>query len=123
MVTFKDALGYPLIKAGLLFLILAIVLALISMYEVPKSGIWSGEIKTGEYFISDSNIERNYYINNRTLTIYSQNASLLLIHGNKIDVYNLKNESVVLTPLFQPQINVESGEVKYTYDVKGVDYP
>jgi len=30
---------------------------------------------------------------------------------------------VVLNPLSQPQINVESGEVKYTYNVKGVDYP
>jgi len=43
MVTFKDALRYPLIKAGLLFLVLAIVLALISMYPRAVSGV--GKLK------------------------------------------------------------------------------
>ncbi|USH00198.1 hypothetical protein K1720_01600 [Thermococcus argininiproducens] len=123
MVTFMDAIKYRLIRVGLLFLLLAIILSLISMYEVPKSGSWSGDLQAGEHLLGDSQFEKKYFISNRTLMLYSQNASLIIIHGNKIDVYKLKNESVILNPLSQPQINIESGEVNYTYNVKGVDYP
>lgn len=123
MVTFKDALRYPLIKAGLLFLFLAIILAFISMYGVPKSGNWHGNLQQGQHLIGDSQFEKEYFINNRTLTLYSQNASVIIVHGNKVDAYRLNNNSVTLNPLSQPQINVESGNVSYVYDVKGVQYP
>lgn len=123
MVTFKDALRYPLIKAGLLFLFLAIILAFISMYSIPKTGNWHGTLQKGQYSIGDSQFEEEYFISNRTLILYSQNASVIIVHGNKIDVYNLNNNSVTLNPLSQPQINVESGNVSYVYDVEGVQYP
>ena len=123
MTTFRKALSYPLIKGGLLFLALALLMSLISMYTVEKSYYSEGTLGVGHHVIGNKDFENNYFITNRTLVISSQNASVVVIQKGKINSYILRNQSVSLNPTSQPEISVESGNVRYSYRVYGVDYP
>ncbi|ALM75789.1 MULTISPECIES: hypothetical protein [Thermococcus] len=123
MTTFRKAINYPLIKGGLIFLALALLLSLVSMYSVEKSYFSQGTLGVGHHIIGDKEFESNYFVINRTLIISSQNASVVVIQRGKINSYTLNNQSVRLTPTSQPEIRVESGNVSYSYRVYGVDYP
>ncbi|MBO8174074.1 MAG: hypothetical protein H0Z18_02315 [Thermococcus sp.] len=123
MTTFRRALNYPLIKGGLVFLALALLLSLVSMYSVEKSYSSQGTLGVGHHVIGDKDFENNYFITNRTLVLSSQNASVIVIQKGRINSYILKNKSVRLNPISQPEISVESGNVSYLYRVYGVDYP
>ncbi|NJE08222.1 hypothetical protein E3E31_06755 [Thermococcus sp. M39] len=123
MTTFRKAINYPLIKGGLIFLALALLLSIVSMYSVEKSYSSEGTLSIGHHIIGDENFENNYFITNRTLILSSQNASVIVIQKGKINSYILKNQSVYLNPTSQPEISVESGNVSYSYKVYGIDYP
>ncbi|AHF81061.1 hypothetical protein [Thermococcus paralvinellae] len=123
MTTFRKALNYPLIKGGLMFLALALLLSFVSMYSVEKSYSSEGTLGIGHHIIGDENFENKYFITNRTLILSSQNASVIVIQKGKINSYILRNQSVNLNPTSQPEISVKSGNVSYSYRVYGVDYP
>jgi len=123
MHTFRKAINYPLIKGGLIFLALALILSLISMYSVERSYYSQGTLSVGHHVIGDKDFESSYFITNRTLIIFSQNASVIVIQRGKINSYTLQNESIRLNPISQPEISVERGNVSYSYRAYGVDCP
>lgn len=123
MTSLKEAIKFPLIKFGILSLIFALVLSLLAMHGVEKSYENSGVLGVGEHVIGDEEFEKRYYITNRTLTLFSENASFCVIQANSIKYYFLHNESLNLTPISRPTIHIQKGNLTYSYKVNGVNYP
>lgn len=123
MTSLKEALMFSLIKFGVLSLIFALVLSLLAMYGVEKDYENSGVLGVGEHVMGDEEFEKRYYITNRTLILFSENASFYVIQANSIKHYSLHNESLNLTPISRPTIHVQRGNLTYSYKVSGVNYP
>ncbi|WP_297497545.1 hypothetical protein [Thermococcus sp.] len=61
-------------------------------------------------------------ITNRSLRLSSKNASIMVSWGPNYTLYNLTG-NLTLHPGERPTVNVFKGEVNYSYEVKGVEYP
>ena len=123
MGTLRDAMSYPVLRAGMIMLVLALLISAAGFYHVTKSYSSSGTLGEGMHYLGDDKFENEYLYHNRTLTRSSNNATFSLLQGNEMYNYTLVNDSVTLHPSMRPVIYVFKGEVNYTYDAKAVDYP
>ena len=122
MVTFREALRQPLIKAGLLMLFIALILSMIAMVAYPGRYSDKGVLNPGSYVLNTSFDER-YYVENRTLIMHSSNASVILYHGGNLTSHTFSNDTVTFKLYSIPHITVEYGKVNYTYSMSGIRYP
>ncbi len=123
MGTLRDAMGYPLLKAGLTMLILALLISVAGFYRVSKSYSASGTLGEGMHYLGDDKFETEYLYHNRTLILSSSDANLSLIQGTRMTNYTLVNREITLHPGERPVIYVFNGSVNYTYRATAVDYP
>ncbi|WP_258083354.1 hypothetical protein [Thermococcus thermotolerans] len=123
MGTLRDAMGYPLLRAGLIMLILALLISVAGFYRVNKSYSASGTLGEGMYYLGDDKFESEYLYHNRTLILSSSGANISLIQGTKITNYTLVNREITLHPGERPVIYVFNGSVNYSYRATAVDYP
>ncbi|ASJ11517.1 hypothetical protein A3L14_00815 [Thermococcus thioreducens] len=123
MGTLRDAMGYPLLRAGLIMLILALLISVAGFYRVNESYSTSGTLGEGMHYLGDDKFESEYLYHNRTLILSSSGANLSLIQGTKITNYTLANREITLHPEERPVIYVFNGSVNYTYGATAVDYP
>ncbi len=123
MGTLRDAMSYPLLRAGIIMLFLALLISAAGFYRVDKSYSSSGTLGEGMNYIGDDKFEMEYLYHNRTLTLSSTNATFSLLQGSEMYNYTLINDSVTLHPEMRPVIYVFNGEVNYTYDATAIDYP
>ncbi len=123
MGTLRDALSYPVLRAGILMLLIALLIAIAGLYRVDRHYSSSGTLGEGMHYLGDDRFENEYLYHNRTLTLSSNNATFSLLQGNEMWNYTLINESITLHPSMRPVIYVFHGEVNYSYDARAVDYP
>ncbi|ASJ06313.1 hypothetical protein A3L08_02680 [Thermococcus pacificus] len=123
MGTLRDAMGYPVLRAGIILLVLALLISIAGLYRVDKSYSSSGTLGEGMHYLGDDKFENEYLYHNRTLTLSSTNATISLLQGSEMYNYTLVNDSVTLHPEMRPAIYVFNGEVNYTYDARAIDYP
>lgn len=122
MVTFREALRQPFIKAGLLMLVAALLLSLAAMMSYPGSYRVKGVLNPGSYVLNTTFDER-YYVENRTLVMHSENASVIVYHGGNLTSHSFSNDTLILRLYSTPHITVKYGKVNYTYSMDGVRYP
>ncbi|WP_240923407.1 hypothetical protein [Thermococcus sp. 18S1] len=123
MGTFRDAMEYPLLKVGLIMLVLALVISAAGFYRVGKTYSASGTLGEGMHYLGDDKFETEYLYHNRTLILSSSDANLSLIQGVEMTNYTLVNREITLHPSERPVIYVFNGSVNYTYSATAVDYP
>ncbi|WP_232460715.1 MULTISPECIES: hypothetical protein [Thermococcus] len=123
MGTFRDAMSYPLLRVGLIMLILALLISIAGFYRVNKTYSASGTLGEGMHYLGDDKFENEYLYHNRTLVLYSSNANLSLLQGAEMTNYTLVDREITLHPEERPVIYVFNGSVNYTYNATAVDYP
>ncbi|ASJ08292.1 hypothetical protein A3L11_03225 [Thermococcus siculi] len=123
MGTLRDAMSYPLMRAGMIMLLLALLISAAGFYRVDKSYSSSGILGEGMHYLGDDKFETEYLYHNRTLTLSSTNATFSLLQGTEMYNYTLVNGSMTLHPEMRPVIYVFNGQVNYTYEARAIDYP
>ncbi|WP_240910684.1 hypothetical protein [Thermococcus sp. MV11] len=123
MGTLREAMGYPLLRAGILLLVLALLISAAGFYRVTKSYSSSGTLGEGMHYLGDDKFETDYVYPNRTLVVQSENATFSLLQGDEMYNYTLVNDSLTLYPAQRPVIYVFKGRVEYNYTVTAQDYP
>ena len=123
MGTLREALSYPVLRAGLILLFLALLISAAGFYRVDKYYSSSGTLGEGMHRLGTDKFEDEYLYHNRTLTLSSHNATFSLLQGTEMYNYTLVNDSITLHPEMRPVIYVFKGEVNYTYDASAIDYP
>jgi len=119
----RDALNYPLLKAGLIALFVALIISAAGLYRVNKSYSSSGTLGEGMHYLGEEGFERGYVYYNRTLFLYSPDANLSIIQGEKVTNYTLINRRITIHPVERPKVYVFNGSVSYIYNATAVDYP
>jgi hypothetical protein len=123
MGTLREALNYPILRAGLILLFLALLISAAGFYRVDESYSSSGTLGEGMHHLGTDKFENEYLYHNRTLTLSAHNATFSLLQGTEMYNYTLVNDSVTLHPEMRPVIYVFNGQVNYTYEVSAVYYP
>ncbi|MDI3475799.1 MAG: hypothetical protein PWQ95_1527 [Thermococcaceae archaeon] len=120
--TFKKGITYPPILVGLILLFAALIMSFAASYRTLEKSDWRGVFGPGSYNISEGEIS-SYDVINRTLTIWSDNTSIVLSVGGENLEYVLRGEKKILTLPSPPEITVLSGSVEYEYTVYWLKYP
>ncbi|NJE05621.1 hypothetical protein E3E36_05580 [Thermococcus sp. M36] len=123
MGTLREAMGYPVLRAGMIMLVLALIISAAGFYRVDKSYSASGTLGEGMHYLGDQKFENEYVYHNRTLVISAHNATFSLLQGSEMYNYTLMDDSLTLHPAQRPVIYVFKGEVEYNYTVTAQDYP
>ncbi|BAD85988.1 hypothetical membrane protein, conserved [Thermococcus kodakarensis KOD1] len=122
MTTFKKGITYPPILAGLILLFLALIMSFAASYRTLEKSEWHGVLGPGNHTIEEGNLY-SYDVVNRTLVMWSDNASVLLSLGGEDLEYVLNNGNVSVDVQSAPQITVLDGDLEYEYVVYWFDYP
>jgi len=124
MGTLREAMRYPLLRAGMILLILALLISVAGFYRVDKSYSSSGTLGEGLHYLGDEKFETEYLYHNRTLHISSgDEANVSLIQGSEMSNYTLTKDGITIHPAMRPVIYVFNGTVRYSYNATAVDYP
>jgi len=123
MGTLREAIKYPLLKAGMLMLIGALLISAAGFYRVDRFYSSNGTLGEGMHYLGDEKFENEYFYHNRTLVLSSPDANITLIQGSQMTNYTLTGKKLVLHPSLRPVIYVFNGSVNYTYNATAVDYP
>ncbi|CAB50651.1 hypothetical protein [Pyrococcus abyssi] len=116
----KDALKYPPIFVGFLLLLFALFSSLLAIKPVVKVENVSGNLTPGEHIIEGKDVVTVFTGN---LTLSSENATVSVKHGTRVEHYILRNSTVVLRNLTEfPRVSTD-GNVKYKLSVMGYAYP
>lgn len=123
MGVFRQAMGYPLLRAGIILLVLSLVISVLGFYRVDRFYSSNGTLGEGMHYLGDDKFEGEYLYHNRTLILSSSGANVTVIQGTQMTNYTLTRERLVLHPSLRPVIYVFDGSVNYTYNATAVDYP
>ncbi|ASJ15952.1 hypothetical protein A3L04_02100 [Thermococcus chitonophagus] len=115
----KDALRYPTIFVGISLLFAALILSLVALdVKVVEKEI-TGNV-TGYYRIQDEDIVT---ILSANLTLYSENATVMISWNKNSKIVNISGNPVTITNITDfPRIS-SSNPVRYSFAVVGYAYP
>jgi hypothetical protein len=119
----RPLFSYWPITVGFILIVLALLMSLVGLHKVPAVYHEAGNLGPGYYQLGNESFEMRHVNAYRNLSLSSTNASVQ-ISWEGSPVYNLTlTTNVTLSPGYRPALKVISGNVSYSYTVKGVSYP